>query len=196
MNMTGFVRVLVSAIVIGVVVARSVPAALVMKIDTNNDTFHIDGSDTGNAEIDALNPGSYSLQFIHFFSIGVPQSAVITGSAQNFFAQATTLSMIGGMNIITNFGQNYVFMDLYSSSGDITALTGNGPSAAMSYAGLPAADIPVFESLIGKSLALSIGTGYSSIPVVAIPEPSKWVMGAAGIACAGWGAFRRRRKQA
>lgn len=29
---------------------------------------------------------------------------------------------------------------------------------------------------------------------VAVPEPSTWVMGAGGLACAGWGAFRRRRR--
>lgn len=72
----------------------------------------------------------------------------------------------------------------------ITSLTGKGPSAAVSYAGLPAADIPVFESLIGKSLDLSMGTGYSPISVQAVPEPSPRVMGAVGIACAAWGARR------
>jgi hypothetical protein len=32
-----------------------------------------------------------------------------------------------------------------------------------------------------------------SLEVTAVPEPSTWVMGLAGIACAGWGAYRRRR---
>lgn len=200
MNVTGFVRVLVVALVIGVVVDRSVQAALVMKIDTNNETFFIDGSDTGSAEYvpnDFFSPelgGTYFLQFIHYFSTAVPQSATVTSNPQNFFVEATPLSMYGGMNIITNFGQNYVFMDLGSGSSDITSLTAKGPSAAVSYAGLPAADIPVFESLIGNSLVLSTGTGYSSIPVILVPEPSTWVVGAAGIACAGRGAFRRRKR--
>jgi hypothetical protein len=29
---------------------------------------------------------------------------------------------------------------------------------------------------------------------VAVPEPSTWVMAAGGLACAGWGAFRRRKR--
>ncbi|MFM8496827.1 MAG: SUMF1/EgtB/PvdO family nonheme iron enzyme, partial [Planctomycetia bacterium] len=35
--------------------------------------------------------------------------------------------------------------------------------------------------------------GFRLASPVAVPEPSTWVMGLAGIACAGWGAFRRRR---
>jgi len=37
------------------------------------------------------------------------------------------------------------------------------------------------------------GYGFRLASPVAVPEPSTWVMGLAGIACAGWGAFRRRR---
>lgn len=33
----------------------------------------------------------------------------------------------------------------------------------------------------------------SGAMLYAVPEPSTWVMGAAGIACAGWGAWRRRK---
>ena len=35
--------------------------------------------------------------------------------------------------------------------------------------------------------------GFRLASPVAVPEPSTWVMGLAGIVCAGWGAFRRRR---
>jgi formylglycine-generating enzyme required for sulfatase activity len=34
---------------------------------------------------------------------------------------------------------------------------------------------------------------FITFRIAAVPEPSTWVMGAAGIACAGLGAFRRRR---
>lgn len=36
--------------------------------------------------------------------------------------------------------------------------------------------------------------GFRLASPVAVPEPSTWVMGLAGIACAGWGAFRRRKQ--
>jgi sulfatase modifying factor 1 len=36
-------------------------------------------------------------------------------------------------------------------------------------------------------------SGFRLASPVPVPEPSTWVMGLAGIACAGWGAYRRRR---
>ncbi len=67
-------------------------------------------------------------------------------------------------------------------------------ASALSYAGLPAADIPVFESLIGKSFVLSAGTGYSPISVQAVPEPSTWLMGMSGLAGAACSMVRPRKK--
>ena len=37
------------------------------------------------------------------------------------------------------------------------------------------------------------GFGFRLASVVAVPEPSTWVMGMAGLACGGWQIFRRRR---
>ena len=186
-----------TALVIGVFVPRLASAGLIMRIDTDSKTFFIDGSDTGTADysqLDRFTPGTYSLQFIHYFSTTVPQFGTVTESAANLFAEGATIPMYGHMYMISNFGLNYVFMDLSSSSGDITTLTGNGPSASLSYAGLPASDIPLFESLIGDTLVRSIGTGYSPISVQAVPEPSTWVLLAGGLACAGWRACRCRKR--
>jgi sulfatase modifying factor 1 len=36
--------------------------------------------------------------------------------------------------------------------------------------------------------------GFRLASPVAVPEPSTWVMGLAGIACGGWGAYRRRKR--
>jgi hypothetical protein len=139
-------------------------------------------------------PGDYSLQFIHFFSATVPQFGTITTSALNLFVQGATLPMTGHMYMVSNFDQNYVFMDLFSGSGDITTLTGKGPSAVVSYAGLPEANIPLFESLVDATLVQSIGTGYSPISVQAVPEPSTYCMALAGLACGGLSMWRRRRR--
>jgi formylglycine-generating enzyme required for sulfatase activity len=46
------------------------------------------------------------------------------------------------------------------------------------------ASAPSFESNI---------IGFRLASPVAVPEPSTWVMAAGGLACAGWGAWRRRR---
>ncbi len=40
------------------------------------------------------------------------------------------------------------------------------------------------------------GIGFRLASPVAVPEPSTWVMGLAGIACGGWQMWRRRRKRA
>ena len=50
----------------------------------------------------------------------------------------------------------------------------------------------------GDVVQFQVGNNLSSGNVVGlqvsiVPEPSTWVMGLAGIACAGWGAWRRRR---
>ena len=40
------------------------------------------------------------------------------------------------------------------------------------------------------------GVGFRLASPVAVPEPSTWVMGLAGLACAAWGTWRRRLRQA
>jgi hypothetical protein len=190
---------LTTVVVLSLLMLRTVSAGLIMRIDTDSKTFFIDGSDTGNAQfdpdLDGPSGGTYSLQFIHYFSTTVPEFGTITTSAQNLFVQGATLPMYGHMYMVSNSGQNYVFMDLFSyTGGDITTLTGTGPSAATSYAGLPAADIPLFESLIGDTLGRTIGTGYSSISVQAVPEPFTCIMALAGIACGGFSMWRRRKQ--
>lgn len=91
------------------------------------------------------------------------------------------------------FGPDYVFMDIMSDSSDITTLTGAGPSSASSYASVPASVRAGFESLIGDTLGLSIGTGYSSIAVQAVPEPSTSAMALVGLAWGAYSMFRCRR---
>jgi sulfatase modifying factor 1 len=49
------------------------------------------------------------------------------------------------------------------------------------------------RSEVGPSAEADI-YGFRLASPVAVPEPSTWVMGLAGIACAGWGAWRRRKR--
>lgn len=201
-NLLTRLAIVIALTVSAILLPRPVSAGLIMRIDSTNDTFFIEGTDTGNAAYSPNDPfdpgagGSYLVQFIHYFSTTVPTSAIITISPENLFVESATLPMYGTMSMITNSGQNYVFMDLGSGSGDITTLTGKGPSAAVSYAGLPAADIPVFESLIGQNLVLGSGSGYSPLSVVAVPEPATCSLLVAGLALSaflrvGCGAARR-----
>jgi hypothetical protein len=163
----------VAALGLGMMAATgpSVHAALIMRIDADNDIFYIEGSDTGNG-VD-FGFGSYDLQFKHDFATQPSASANVTPTPQNLFVQGATLPISSGnMNMIRpGSGPGYVFIDL-SATNDITALTGKGPLETVSYAGLPTADQTLFEGMIGQTFSLSIGTGYSPMSVQAVPEPT------------------------
>ena len=59
------------AAVIMVVGVQSVSASLTMRIDSDNDLFYIEGSDSGNAMNFGMMEGDeYSMQFIHYFTGG------------------------------------------------------------------------------------------------------------------------------
>ncbi len=64
----------------------------------------------------------------------------------------------------------------------------------MSYASLPSVNQTLFESMIGQTMPLTVGTGYSPISVQAVPEPSICVLSLAGLACGGYSMFRRPKR--
>lgn len=163
--------------------------ALTMKIDVDNDLFYVEGSDSGNGTDFGF--GTYDVQFYYDFATEPSASTTISNSPRNLFNESGTISS-SGMNLIrNNGGLNYVFIDL-SSNSDITTLSGKGPSGSISYAHLPTADQTLFESMIGQSMILSIGTGYSAMAVQAVPEPATIALltgTLAGLIC-----WRRRRR--
>jgi hypothetical protein len=77
---------------------------------------------------------------------------------------------------------------------DFSALGGSGsailvsPLSSSALAAPPASDNML--ALVGDFF---VAGDPASIQVQPVPEPSTWVMGLAGLACARWGAFRRRR---
>jgi len=102
----------------------------------------------------------------------------------------TTVGTNGGASAYGAFdmsGNLYEWNDLTGAAGSSRGLRGGNwsnsdpfnLSSSVSTPGDPSGE----NHLIGFRLASP----------VAVPEPSTWVMGLAGIACAGWGAFRRRR---
>ena len=182
-----------AAVLISFVGSEKAQSALIMKVDTNNQSFYFQGSDQGSAyKMDFFFSEDYSLQFIHFF----PSTAVyasLTENPENFFVEGATLSINGKMSMTRNGNENYLFLDLSSSRSDITTLTGTGQSASVSYANLTSSNIILFESLIGGSLTQSIGTGYSPISVQAVPEPSTYAL--FGLGAIGMLMVMRRNKE-
>ena len=194
-------RLCAAAVVLTVTMLTSFPAAaaVVMRIDTENNVFYMEGTDSGNArfEPNPIDPSfsTYDLQFLHTFATQPSASASITNTPQNLFVQGATLPISGGnMNMIrSTFSDAYVFIDL-SASSDITTLTGKGSSETVSYASLPAADQALFESMIGQTMSLTTGTGYSPISVQAVPEPSVCITAVAGLAAGGYSLFHLRKR--
>jgi formylglycine-generating enzyme required for sulfatase activity len=101
----------------------------------------------------------------------------------------TTVGTNGGASAYGAFdmsGNLYEWNDLTGAAGSSRGLRGGywGTDAfTLSSSGRNTPD-PSYES---------DDVGFRLASPVAVPEPSTWVMGLAGIACAGWGAFRRRR---
>ncbi len=120
------------------------------------------------------------------------------GNAANFNYGADWNSQNGNVTTVgTNGGAN--FYGVFDMSGnvhewnDLDNTPGSergfrGGSWLVNYASLQtnfrASWNPSFESS---------GVGFRLASPVAVPEPSTCAMGLAGIACAGWGAYRRRR---
>jgi len=125
-------------------------------------------------------------------------SAGDTGNFANFNSAAdwnsqdgnvTTVGTNGGASAYGTFdmsGNVYEWNDLTGAAGSSRGLRGGNwindafyLSSANRFTFAPSSE----NFLIGLRLA-------SPVPV---PEPSTWVMAAGGLACAGWGAWRRRR---
>jgi formylglycine-generating enzyme required for sulfatase activity len=149
-------------------------------------------SDTAPAAVSATTSGTGT-------SGGV--SPVTSGNVANFAQLAswngqttgnvTTVGTNGGASAYGAFdmsGNVYEWNDLTGTAGSSRGLRGGSW-------GSPGAFVlsSSFKFTIDPSLEVSDG-GFRLASPVPVPEPSTWVMGLAGIACAGWGAYRSRKR--
>ena len=109
-------------------------------------------------------------------------------TSQNYLTDVGAFSGSGSFyGTFDQSGNVFQWNDLDGTSGSSRGLRGGGwgnAASALSSSGR-STDAPSGEGgLIGFRLASP----------VAVPEPSTWVMGLAGIACGGWGAWRRRKQ--
>ena len=141
--------------------ASSAMADLVMKIDTANDTFYFEGSDSGHTD-----DGS-----------GIHELSFNTANTYNFSVD----EYFGNLDVCFEeaFFRSYIELWTANPAGpyfmnfsEITSLTAEGATGFASYGSLSPADQAVFESMIGDSLSVSEGTGYSDIQIQAVPEPA------------------------
>ena len=101
----------------------------------------------------------------------------------------TTVGTNGGPSAYGAFdmsGNIYEWNDLTGAAGSSRGLRGGYWSAdTLSLSSSSrSTNVPTWENF---------NNGFRLASPVPVPEPSTWVMGLAGIACASWGAYRRRR---
>ena len=102
----------------------------------------------------------------------------------------TTVGTNGGASAYGPFdmsGNVFEWNDLTGAAGSSRGLRGGGWVSGASL--LSSSDSDSIDPSDGSSLV-----GFRLASPVAVPEPSTWVMGLAGIACAGWQMYRRRKR--
>ena len=139
-------------------------------------------ADPGNVIGSGANQANY---YKGLFS--VTQSAYST--TQNYLTDVGAFSGSGSFyGTFDQSGNVYQWNDLDGTSGSSRGLRGGTwdsfGASNLSSSFRNASDPSIEGNTIGFRLASP----------VAVPEPSTWVMGLAGIACAGWGAYRRRKR--
>jgi len=134
------------------------------------------------------------------FGVG---SAGDTGNFANYGSGAIWNSQTGNVTTVgTNGGASaYGAFDMSGNVFEWNDL--DGLAASGSARGLRGGDWTSAASNLSSSDRLTFGPffqpntiGFRLASPVAVPEPSTWVMGLAGIACGGWQVYRRRRKRA
>jgi formylglycine-generating enzyme required for sulfatase activity len=125
-------------------------------------------------------------------------SAGSTGNFANYNRVADWNSQNGNVTTVgTNGGASaYGAFDMSGNLYEWNDLTGAAGSSR-GFRGGNWLDGASFLSSSGRSTGAPSfelhNGGFRLASPVAVPEPSTWVMGLAGIACAGWGAYRRRK---
>jgi formylglycine-generating enzyme required for sulfatase activity len=106
---------------------------------------------------------------------------------QNYLTDVGAFSASGSFyGTFDQSGNVYQWNDLDGTSGSSRGLRGGNWNDDAFYlsSSYRLSNAPSFEDFF---------IGFRLASPVAVPEPSTWVMAAGGLACAGWGAWRRRR---
>jgi formylglycine-generating enzyme len=129
-------------------------------------------------------------------------SAGSTGNFANFNSAADWNSQNGNVTTVgTNGGASaYAAFDMSGNIREWNDLTGAAGLSRGLRGGHWNVNTPFHlsssDSGSGNPSGEFSGIGFRLASPVAVPEPSTWVMGLAGIACGGWQVYRRRRKRA
>jgi formylglycine-generating enzyme required for sulfatase activity len=138
----------------------------------------------GNVIGSGLNQANYAPGGVY----SVTQSGAYD-SNQNYLTDVGAFSGSGSFyGTFDQSGNVYQWNDLDGTSGSSRGLRGGGWGNGNPF---------ILSSSFGNSDDPSSGygsVGFRLASPVAVPEPSTWVMGLAGIACGGWQMWRRRKR--
>jgi formylglycine-generating enzyme required for sulfatase activity len=141
-------------------------------------------ADPGNV----LGSGSNQANYFNESVFSVTQDANYDPS-QNYLtdvgAFANSASYYGTFD---QSGNVYQWNDLNGTRGSSRGLRGGNWNNGF------ASDLSSSDRIASAPSSGNFDIGFRLASPVAVPEPSTWVMGLAGIACAGWQMFRRRKR--
>ena len=165
---------LTSACLLFALFCNPAEADIVLTIDTDTETWSLSGSDTGDPE-KFFNPNSSSDSSVRweitfdqanspFFSSQFPAA---TSSIPNSFSFA----FLGEETSINQTSYNF-YLEFEGFPTDVTITPIGGP---ISYAGVSPESKAWFESLIGGTIPVTLGSNFNPISVQGaqgVPEPS------------------------
>ena len=169
----------------GVVLAgMTAQADLVLGIDTTAKTFAFTGSTSGTPTHEWILWNTLTDD-----GTQLANEEYLTLTSYN----VTTTDMTSGrIRLMDASGEIANEVRLIFSDSEYRTITGSG--AVQSYASLSAIAMPQFEGLIGSSLPMTYGSGFSDIAIEAVPEPA--TAGLLGISVGALWLFRRLKKAA
>ncbi|NDC54490.1 MAG: PEP-CTERM sorting domain-containing protein [Planctomycetia bacterium] len=141
-------------------------------------------SDPGNVEGGGANQANYQRTGV----FAVTQSTGYSSSQNYLTAVGAFTSSPSFYDTFDQTGNVFQWNDFAGTAGSSRGLRGGAWdfSAYSSSSSYWSSGAPSFEDYY---------VGFRLAAPVAVPEPATWVMGLAGLACAGWGAARRTRRQ-
>lgn len=143
-------------------------AIITLTIDSGAETLTFTGSDTGNSFDPSPGFGVAEIVTWQFGpGSGTNESVNIASGFSESFNDQTNLQVIDGSS---SDGIRLILSNSGSPAAPFTDLTATG--TPISYAGLSAPFRAILSSIPSGTMALDQGTGYSSVTINAIPEPS------------------------
>lgn len=171
-------------------VCSTASAAFELRLNTATQEFALFGSDSGT-------PGVFGEGEVAWRLLNLGGSGDGAVGYDNDIAFSTSVGTPGNsflgydLRIVSGtVGSGSIILFTGMSSQDPQTLTGSG--VFQSYSAISdAGAITRLESTIGQSLSLVTGTGFSSVSVTAVPEPSTYAMLFA-VAALGLALWRRK----